>query len=450
VFQKILIANRGEIAVRVVRACREMGIAPLAIYSEADEKALHVRLADSAYPCGAAPARDSYLVAERVVEIAKREGAEAIHPGYGFLSENADFADLCEAAGLRFIGPSGDVIRTMGDKVTARQTMTSAGVAVVPGTTEPIADEEAAGVAESIGYPVLVKASAGGGGKGMRRVDNPEQLAQALERVRGEAASAFGNATLYLEKFFENPRHIEVQFLADAHGNALHLGERECSIQRRHQKLIEEAPGNHISAELRAELGHAAVTAAKAVGYCGVGTCEFLVDQSGHFYFLEMNTRVQVEHAITEAITGIDIVVEMIRIAAGEPLQFSESDVEFSGHAIEARIYAENPEKNFIPSPGLIEVYVPPTGPGIRIDAGVEQGTRVTTHYDPLIAKLIAWGSDREEAIARLDRALEAYDIQGIATSISFHRKALHQPEFVSGHYTTDFVETLIKRERSR
>ncbi len=448
-FQKILIANRGEIAVRVVRACREMGIAPLAIYSEADEEALHVRLSDAAFPCGAAPARDSYLVADRVVEIAQREGADAIHPGYGFLSENADFADRCEAAGVRFIGPSGAVIRAMGDKITARQTMAAAGVAVVPGTTEPIADEEAAGVAESIGYPVLVKASAGGGGKGMRRVDTPAQLAQALERVRGEAASAFGNATLYLEKFVENPRHIEVQFLADSHGNALHLGERECSIQRRHQKLIEEAPGNHIDPELRAELGRAAVTAAKAVGYCGVGTCEFLVNQTGDFYFLEMNTRIQVEHAITEAITGVDIVVEMIRIAAGEPLQISESDVEFSGHAIEARIYAENPDKNFIPSPGLIEVYVPPTGPGIRIDSGVEQGTRVTTHYDPLIAKLIAWGSDREESIARLDRALEEYDIQGIATSISFHRKALRQPEFVSGRYTTDFVETVRKRDRS-
>jgi acetyl-CoA carboxylase biotin carboxylase subunit len=448
VFQKILIANRGEIAVRVIRACRELGIAPLAIYSEADQEALHVRLADAAFPCGAAPARDSYLVADRVVEIARREGADAIHPGYGFLSENGDFADLCEAAGIRFIGPSGAVIRAMGDKITARQTMASAGVDVVPGTTEPIANEAAADVAESIGYPVLVKASAGGGGKGMRRVNTPAELTQALERVRGEAASAFGNPTLYLEKFVENPRHIEVQFLADAHGNALHLGERECSIQRRHQKLIEEAPANHIGSELRAELGRAAVTAAKAVGYCGVGTCEFLVDQAGDFYFLEMNTRIQVEHAITEAITGVDIVVEMIRIAAGEPLQISESDVEFRGHAIEARIYAENPDRSFIPSPGLIEVYVPPTGPGVRIDSGVEQGTRVTTHYDPLIAKLITWGSDREEAIARLDRALAEFDIQGIATSIAFHRKAIIHPDFVSGRYTTDFVANAMKRDR--
>jgi acetyl-CoA carboxylase biotin carboxylase subunit len=449
VFQKILIANRGEIAVRVVRACRELGISPLAIYSEADSEALHVRLADAGYPCGPAPARDSYLVAERVVEIAKREGADAIHPGYGFLSENADFADRCEAAGIRFIGPTGAVIRAMGDKITARRTMAAAGVAVVPGVTEPISDAEAAACAEGIGYPVLVKASAGGGGKGMRRVNTPAELPQALERVRGESASAFGDATLYLEKFVENPRHIEVQFLADSQGNALHLGERECSIQRRHQKLIEEAPGNGVDAELRAKLGQAALTAAKAVDYCGVGTCEFLVDSAGHFYFLEMNTRIQVEHAITEAITGIDIVVEMIRIAAGEPLQFAQSDVEFKGHAIEARIYAESPERGFIPSPGLIDVYDPPTGPGVRIDTGVEQGTRVTVHYDPLIAKLITWGADREESIARLDRALAEFDIQGIATSISFHRKALHHPDFVSGRYTTDFVE-ILRRESQR
>ena len=441
-FRKILIANRGEIAVRVVRACRELEISPLAIYSEADHEALHVRLADSAYPCGAAPARDSYLVADRVVEIAKRAGADAIHPGYGFLSENADFADRCEAAGIRFIGPSGDVIRAMGDKITARQTMAAAGVAVVPGTTEPVSDAEAPHCAERIGYPVLVKASAGGGGKGMRRVDAPAELPQALERVRGEAASAFGDTTLYLEKFVEDPRHIEVQFLADSQGNTLHLGERECSIQRRHQKLIEEAPANGVGPELRAELGRAALTAAKAVGYCGVGTCEFLVDAAGGFYFLEMNTRIQVEHAITEVVTGVDIVVAMIRIAAGEPLQISQSDVEIRGHAIEARIYAENPERGFIPSSGLISVFVPPAGPGVRIDAGVEQGTRVTTYYDPLIAKLIAWGVDREEAIARLERALTEFDIQGIATSIPFHRKALRHSEFVSGRYTTNFVAT--------
>jgi acetyl-CoA carboxylase biotin carboxylase subunit len=449
VFEKILIANRGEIAVRVMRACRELEIAPIAIYSEADAEALHVRLADSAHPCGAAPARDSYLVAERVVEIAQGAGADAIHPGYGFLSENGDFADRCEAVGIRFIGPTGDVIRAMGDKITARQKMASAGVAVVPGASEPLSDSEAAQCAERIGYPVLVKASAGGGGKGMRRVDAPAELPQALERVRGEAASAFGNATLYLEKFVENPRHIEIQFLADSHGDAVHLGERECSIQRRHQKLIEEAPANRVGPELRAELGRAALTAAKAVKYCGAGTCEFLVDGAGNFYFLEMNTRIQVEHAITEAVTGIDIVVEMIRIAAGEPLSFAQDDVEFRGHAIEARIYAENPDKGFIPSPGLISTYCPPAGPGLRIDGGVEEGTKVTIYYDPLIAKLIAWGIDREEAIARLDGALAEFDIQGIATSIAFHRKALLQPEFVSGCYTTDFVATAMKSRKS-
>jgi acetyl-CoA carboxylase biotin carboxylase subunit len=449
VFKKILIANRGEIAVRVMRACRELEIAPIAIYSEADAEALHVRLADSAYPCGPAPARDSYLVAERVIEIAQRAGADAIHPGYGFLSENGDFADRCAAAGICFIGPSGDVIRTMGDKITARQKMASAGVAVVPGASEPISDAEAAQCAERIGYPVLVKASAGGGGKGMRRVDTPEELSQALERVRGEAASAFGDATLYLEKFVNESRHIEIQFLADSHGNVVHLGERECSIQRRHQKLIEEAPANRISPELRAELGRAAVTAAKAVEYCGAGTCEFLVDGAGNSYFLEMNTRIQVEHAITEAVTGIDLVVAMIRIAAGEPLPFAQSEVEFRGHAIEARIYAENPDRNFIPSPGLITVYRPPSGSGLRIDSGVEEGTKVTVHYDPMIAKLIAWGVDREEAIARLDRALAEFDIQGIATSIPFHRKALVHPDFVSGCYTTDFVETAMKPSKS-
>jgi len=449
VFKKILIANRGEIAVRVIRACRELEIAPIAIYSEADSEALHVRLADSAYPCGPAPARDSYLVVDRVIEIAQREGADAIHPGYGFLSENADFADRCEAAGIRFIGPTGAVIRAMGDKITARQKMASAGVAVVPGASESISDTEAAQCAERIGYPVLVKASAGGGGKGMRRVDDPADLPQALERVRGEAASAFGDSTLYFEKFIENPRHIEIQFLADTLGNALHQGERECSIQRRHQKLIEEAPANRVSPELRAELGHAAVTAAKAVEYSGAGTCEFLVDAAGDFYFLEMNTRIQVEHAITEAVTGIDLVVAMIRIAAGEPLPFAQSDVAFRGHAIEARIYAENPDRNFIPSPGLITTYRPPSGPGLRVDSGVEEGTRVTTHYDPLIAKLIAWGNDREEAIARLDGALADFDIQGIKTSIPFHREALRHPDFVAGSYTTDFVANLMAARKN-
>ncbi|HXV36693.1 MAG TPA: acetyl-CoA carboxylase biotin carboxylase subunit [Myxococcota bacterium] len=447
-FEKILIANRGEIAIRVMRTCRARGISPIAIYSEADEHALHARLADAAYACGPAPARDSYLCADRVVEIAQRAGAQAIHPGYGFLSENADFADRCEAAGLRFIGPSGDVIRAMGDKVTARRRMADAGVAVVPGTADPVSDADAAHWAERIGYPLLVKASAGGGGKGMRRVDAPDQLAQALQRVRGEARSAFGDDALYLERYIEQPRHVEIQFLADAHGNTLHLGERECSIQRRHQKLIEEAPANRVSEALRAEMGRAALMAARAVGYRGAGTCEFLVDADDSFYFLEMNTRIQVEHAITEAVTGIDIVEAMIEIAAGRPLRIAQPDVSIRGHAIEARIYAENPERGFLPSPGLISVYREPSGPGVRIDAGVEQGSRVTTHYDPLIAKLIAWGDDRAQAIERLDGALAEFAIEGIATSIPFHRKALREPDFVSGRYTTDFVANAMRAGR--
>jgi acetyl-CoA carboxylase biotin carboxylase subunit len=448
VFEKILIANRGEIAIRVMRTCRARGISPIAIYSEADEHALHARLADAAYACGPAPARDSYLCADRVVEIAQLAGAQAIHPGYGFLSENADFADRCEAAGLRFIGPSGDVIRAMGDKVTARRRMADAGVAVVPGTADPVSDADAAHWAERIGYPLLVKASAGGGGKGMRRVDAPDQLAQALQRVRGEARSAFGDDALYLERYIEQPRHVEIQFLADAHGNTLHLGERECSIQRRHQKLIEEAPANRVSEALRAEMGRAALMAARAVGYRGAGTCEFLVDADDNFYFLEMNTRIQVEHAITEAVTGIDIVEAMIEIAAGRPLRVTQPEVAIRGHAIEARIYAENPERGFLPSPGSISVYREPSGPGVRVDAGVEQGSRVTTHYDPLIAKLIAWGGDRAQAIERLDGALAEFAIEGIATSIPFHRKALREPDFVSGHYTTDFVANAMRAVR--
>ena len=445
-FKKILIANRGEIAVRVIRACRELGIESVAIHSEADADALHVRLADHAFECGPPPARDSYLVAERIVEIAQRAGAEAIHPGYGFLSENADFAERCEAAGLCFIGPSGAVIRAMGDKITARRTLADAGVDVVPGTLEGLSDSEAAEWAEKIGFPVLVKASAGGGGRGMRRVNDADALAQALERVRGEAKSAFGDDALYLEKCIERPRHIEIQFLADSQGTTLHLGERECSIQRRHQKVIEEAPGNGIGPELREEMGRAAVAAASAVDYCGAGTCEFLLDEDGKFYFLEMNTRIQVEHPITEAITGVDLVAEMIRIAAGEPLSFAQADVAFRGHAIEARIYAENPEKGFIPSPGTISVYREPEGPGIRVDSGVYEGARVTTHYDPMIAKLVASGDDRAQAIERLDDALDRFEIEGIATTIAFHKLAVRDPEFIAGRYATDYIESLMKR----
>jgi acetyl-CoA carboxylase biotin carboxylase subunit len=440
-FEKILIANRGEIAVRIIRACREMGIKAVAIYSDVDRDALHVRYADEAYPCGPPPARESYLVMSRVLEIAKRSGAQAIHPGYGFLAENGAFADLCAREGVQFIGPSGAVMRQMGDKVTSRQTMQAAGVPIVPGTTERLSDNEARSFAARIGYPVMVKASAGGGGKGLRLVSQPKDLDQALARARSEARSSFGDDGLYIEKFVEEPRHVEVQVLADRFGNCVHLFERECSVQRRHQKVIEEAPANRMTPELRARMGAAAVAAAKAVGYEGAGTCEFLVDAKGEFYFLEMNTRVQVEHAITEAITGVDIVKAMIRIAAGEPLPFGQDELAIRGHAIEARIYAEDPDHNFVPSPGEIVVYRPPGGIGVRVDSGVYQGARVTVHYDPMVAKLVVWGTDRVEAIDRLRRALGEFVVKGIKTSIPFHQKVLRHPLFLSGHYDTGFIQ---------
>jgi acetyl-CoA carboxylase biotin carboxylase subunit len=440
-FGKILIANRGEIAVRVMRACREMGIRTVAIYSDVDRDALHVRMADEAHPCGPPPARESYLRMERVIEIARRAGADAIHPGYGFLAENGDFADLCAGSGIAFVGPSGDVMRAMGDKVRARQTMQKAGVPIVPGTTKPLSDDEAIEFAVRIGFPVMVKASAGGGGKGMRLVTHAAEMEKALERARGEARASFGDDSLYVEKFVERPRHIEIQILADRHGSTVHLFERECSVQRRHQKVVEEAPGNGIGPELRERMGQAAVAAARAVGYVGAGTCEFLVDPNGDFYFLEMNTRVQVEHAITEAVTGVDIVKAMIRAAAGERLGIAQEEVRLSGHAIEARIYAEDPEQGFAPSPGRILVYRPPDGIGVRVDSGVYQGATVTVFYDPMVAKLIAWGQDRPEAIDRLRRALSEFVVKGIKTSIPFHQRLLRHPVFLSGRYDTGFIE---------
>jgi len=440
-FKKVLIANRGEIAVRVMRACREMGIKTVAVYSDVDRDALHVRFADEAYCIGPPPARESYLIGERIVETAKRARAEAIHPGYGFLSERGEFADLCAKEGVVFIGPRGDVMRKMGDKVTARQTMEKAGVPIVPGTTERLTDEAITRWVRDIGPPVMIKAAAGGGGKGMRLVKQESELAGAIARARSEAKSSFGDDSLYVEKFVEEPRHIEIQILADSHGNAVHLFERECSIQRRHQKVIEEAPGNRISPELRAKMGEAAVAAGKAVGYVGAGTCEFLVDRHNHFYFLEMNTRVQVEHAITEMITGVDIVKTMIRVAAGEKLPFEQDDLSINGHSIEARIYAEDPDNNFVPSPGEIVVYRPAAGPGIRIDSGVFQGAKVTVFYDPMVAKLVVWGRDRVEAIERLRRALSEFVVKGIKTSIPFHQKLVHHPKFLEGHYDTGFIE---------
>jgi acetyl-CoA carboxylase biotin carboxylase subunit len=437
-FEKILIANRGEIAVRVIRTCRQLGIASVAIYSEPDRDSLHVRLADYAYPCGSAAPRDSYLRTERVLEIAQRSGADAIHPGYGFLAENADFSDRCAQVGIVFIGPSGEVIRSMGEKANARERMKAAGVPVVPGSDGPIDDEPAVARAREIGYPVMVKASAGGGGKGLRRVEDAAELASALERVRSEAKSAFGDDALYLEKCIEAARHIEVQFIGDSHGEVIALGERECSIQRRHQKLIEETPANAVGPKLRGAMQEATLAAARAVGYCGAGTCEFLLGADDTFYFLEMNTRIQVEHAITEAVTGIDIVAEMIHVAAGEPLETRE--VNPMGCAIETRIYAEDSDRGFMPSPGLIDAYRPPAGIGVRVDSGVQAGSRVTTHYDPLIAKLITWGPDRPTAISRMQGALSEFVVGGIATSIPFHLRALRNPAFVAGAYTTDFV----------
>ena len=414
-FEKILIANRGEIAVRVIRACRALGVRSVAIYSEADADALHVRMADEAHPCGPARATESYLDIAKVVGIAKQCGAEAVHPGYGFLSENAAFAQAVNDAGLVFIGPSPAVIRAMGGKIPARERMRAAGVPVVPGGREAITRvDEARRAAAELGYPVLVKASAGGGGRGMRRVEDEAGLEAALERAKSEALASFGDDTIYLEKYLSGPRHIEIQVLADEHGKTLHLGERECSIQRRHQKLVEEAPAYGMTEAVRAAMGDAAVRAARAVGYVGAGTCEFMMDSTGAFYFLEMNTRIQVEHPVTEAVTGLDLVALQIRIAAGEAIPFDQADVKLSGHAIEARIYAEDPDAGFVPSPGPILAWQAPEGPGIRLDAGFAAGQAVTPYYDAMLAKLIVSGRDREEALARLAEAAESFWVAGV------------------------------------
>ncbi len=440
-FDKILIANRGEIAVRVIHACRKLGIRSVAIYSEADRDALHTRLADEAILCGPAPATESYLDAAGIVEIAKKIGAEAIHPGYGFLSENAEFAETVAVAGLGFIGPPPEVIRSMGLKLAARERMRAAGVPVVPGSGEILNAGEARRIAAELGYPVLVKASAGGGGRGMRPVDNEGDLEAALERAASEAAAVFGDGAIYLEKYLHAPRHIEIQIMADCHGNFVHLGERECSIQRRHQKLVEEAPAYGITDLLRAAMGETALRVARAVGYEGAGTCEFLVDEAGEFFFLEMNTRIQVEHAVTEAVTGVDIVELQIRIAAGELLPFTQDEISLEGHAIEVRIYAEDPDKAFVPSPGPILGWLVPRGPGIRLDSGFELGQTVSVHYDPLIAKLIASGRDREEALVRMQNALEEFWIAGIRTGLPFLRRLVENPVFRKGRYDTAFID---------
>ncbi|HHY54009.1 MAG TPA: acetyl-CoA carboxylase biotin carboxylase subunit [Chloroflexi bacterium] len=451
-FRKILIANRGEIAVRIIRACQEMGIATVAVYSEADARALHVALADEAALLGPPPPRDSYLRSDLILEIAQARDCDAIHPGYGFLSENADFADAVTAAGLTFIGPRGDVMRTMGSKTSARTAMQAAGVPIVPGYQASQADADLCDAADMIGYPVLVKATAGGGGKGMRIVHHAGDLPHALESARREALNAFADERIYLEKLIEHPHHIEFQVFGDHHGNVVHLFERECSVQRRHQKIIEETPSPLLDADLRTRMGEAAVAAVRAVGYINAGTLEFLVDAQRNFYFLEMNTRLQVEHPITEAVTGVDLVKLQIRVAAGEPLPFTQAELSQRGHAIECRIYAEDPANHFLPAIGTVLTAVEPVGPGVRIDAGVTTGDEVTLHYDPMIAKLIVLGENRRDAIGKMQWALRHYVILGeVITNINFLRAVLDHPRFLTGDTTTDFVEAEFgERQRER
>lgn len=441
-FNKILIANRGEIAVRVIRACRELGIRSVAVFSEADRLAQHVLMADEAHLIGPPPASESYLKGEKIVEVAKLHGAEAIHPGYGFLSENAEFAQLVNDSGLTWIGPPPEAIEVMGSKTAARKMMMSAGVPVVPGTPEGIEDdEEAADYSRKVGYPVLIKAAMGGGGKGMRVVRKPEELTSALESARRESLNAFGSPIVYIEKYLERPRHIEFQVFADHHGNFIHLGERECSIQRRHQKVVEEAPSPLMTPELREKMGQSAVDAAKACGYRNAGTVEFLVDEDRSYYFLEMNTRLQVEHPVTEMVTGVDLCKLQIKVANGQPLPFDQDEIRINGHAIEVRIYSEDTLNNFLPTTGKIRYLKPPDGFGIREDSGIREGGEISIHYDPMISKLIAWGENRDDAIKRMIRALSEYRITGVRTTIPFGLFVMRNQAFKDGNFDTSFVE---------
>jgi acetyl-CoA carboxylase, biotin carboxylase subunit len=450
-FKKVLIANRGEIAVRIIRACRELGIDTVALYSEADRSALHVRYADEAYLLGPAPSRESYLRVDKIIDIARRCGADAVHPGYGFLAERDDFAQACAEVGVAFIGPKPSSIAAMGDKAVARATVVKAGVPVVPGTEDVgnMTDEELLEAASQIGFPLLIKATAGGGGKGMREVRSLEEMPALLQSARREAEASFGNGNVYLEKLVEGARHIELQILADIHGNVIHLGERECSLQRRHQKLLEEALSPAVEDELRERIGSVAVKAAKAVDYVNAGTIEFLLDKDENFYFLEMNTRLQVEHPVTEMITGIDIVKEQIRVARGRTLSYKQEEVKFNGHAIECRINAEDPYNNFLPSTGRITHIILPTGPGVRVDTGVYPGFEITPFYDPMIAKLIVWGETRAQAILRMRRALEEYRIIGVRTNIPFHQTLMDSHRFMGGQYDTRFVEERFSMEEA-
>jgi acetyl-CoA carboxylase, biotin carboxylase subunit len=444
-FRKILIANRGEIAVRIIRACREMGITSVAVFSDIDRAAMHVRMADEAYAIGPALARDSYLNIEKILGAARRSAAEAVHPGYGFLSENAEFARACSDAKVKFIGPPAEAMETMGSKTRARQAMDKAGVPRVPGSTSGLCSlDEAHAVAESVGYPIMLKAVAGGGGKGMRLVQRREDLASAFQGAQSEAQRSFKSGELYIEKLIVNPRHIEVQVFGDEHGNVVYLGERECSVQRRHQKVIEEAPSPVVDAAMRQRMGETAVRVARAAGYFNAGTIEFLVDQQKNFYFLEMNTRLQVEHPVTEQITGLDLVQLQIRVAAGERLPFSQEQVQLRGHAIEVRIYAEDPENNFFPSPGKIQRLITPSGPGIREDSGIYEGWTVPLDYDPMLSKLIAYAPTRKRAIKRLLRALDEYFIGGIASNLALFRRILADPAFELGEIDTGYLDRLL------
>lgn len=441
--KKVLIANRGEIAVRIIRACKELDIETVAVYSEADREALHVQIADEAYCIGPRLSKDSYLNFSNIISVAKLTSCDGIHPGYGFLAENAEFAELCEECDITFIGPTSQAIRSMGIKDVAKETMQKAGVPTVPGSKGIVeTEEDALKVANEIGFPVIIKATAGGGGKGIRVAKDEEDLIKGIKITQKEAAAAFGNPGVYLEKYIEVFRHIEIQVLADAHGNAVHLGERDCSIQRRMQKLVEEAPSPALSEELRAEMGEAAVKAALAVGYRSAGTVEFIFDHINQkFYFMEMNTRIQVEHPVTEMITGIDLIKQMLKVAAGEKLPFKQKDIKLKGWAMECRINAENPAKNFMPSPGLVEFYLPPGGLGVRVDSAVYPGYTIPPFYDSMVAKLITYGETREEAIAKMKRALGEFAIQGVETTIGFHEKLMNHEVFVSGDFDTKFLE---------
>ena len=443
-FKKILVANRGEIAVRVIRACREMGIGSVAVYSEADADSLPVRLADEAVCVGPSPSPESYLNVPRIISAAEVTGADAIHPGYGFLSENPDFAEVCESCRITFIGPTSRQIRAMGDKANAREAMSAAGVPVVPGTDGPVdAAEDAVKEANRIGYPVIVKAVAGGGGKGMRVARDEAEFADQFRMARTEAQAAFGNGSVYIERYLARPRHVEIQILGDRHGNLIHLGERDCSVQRRHQKLIEESPSPAVTPELRRQLGEAAIAGARAIDYVGAGTMEFLLDETGDFYFMEMNTRLQVEHPVTEWVTGLDLVAEQIRAAAGEPLSVRQDQVRLRGHAIECRINAEDPDHNFRPSPGRVEFLHFPGGPGVRVDSHLYQGYRIPTQYDSLIGKIIVWAEDRAGAVARMRGALAELVVDGLHTTAPFHLRVLAHPAFQAGDINTHFLERM-------